>query len=412
MSETPTRPPSASVLRLRAVFAKDSPGPAQASPAIISQTPPPGGNIPPPFPEPIQSVDDIAELNFDQIEASFGGARPPSTAVITAPEQSFTVEDGRELKRFKALSPDSEREYDEFVKNLYKGPADAFSRIMLVQLENRDLLRQSTAENKSKWSISNCPNLAKTLRDMAHIAILSPNIYGYKAKELKNVVIKTMRLIGTEDLPAEQERGRIAECLRTVTKQLTSSRYDIKLALGRSLIDESGKPRSKPVDIGTLVYSLIGESGAPPLAALHFRVAWLRSVWLDLFQKQKQSIDQGAGAADQPQEEANNAETQAASASGLKRGRTAKNKSKKLNQLKEEVDFWGIVDSELRSLREEFNTPELLGRAFKAAYDQDVEAYGKSGTDLETGGDVGEWLKSIHRATADKRISAAGDEDE
>ncbi|KAL0572220.1 hypothetical protein V5O48_009742 [Marasmius crinis-equi] len=287
---------------------------------------------------------------------------------------SFSLEDGRALKKGKMLSAHSEREYDEYLKDREKGPAVAMARQQLMLLQIRDHVKETMEEVKSKWKPG--PALVKACKEYANNVALSPRLHAYRGKKLPNMTFDVMKKIGVSDLPASHDLGRVDQCVAIITRQLTDQRYSIKSKLGQSLYKEDGSYDA--VDIGTLFEDCVGTSRTPVSAPALMRFAYLWAVWLRLYKEQLKA-DEGGGA---------------------KPGKKRKNgKDPALNELRNE-DFWIYVDNDLKTLRKMCQKPEELAGVFKRIYDDDVKLYGANNAPVTELKDLEDWLAEIHNTSA------------
>ncbi|KAK1218883.1 hypothetical protein PQX77_018410 [Marasmius sp. AFHP31] len=302
---------------------------------------------------------------------ALGAGTVLSAAVATI----LSIEEANAMKAGKKLSADAEREYDEFVKVLREGgPSHAFARMMLAQLQTRDLAQQMLGELRALWTPPE--PLLKACKNYAYIVFFSPRIYSYRGEKLPGLVLDVMRKVGVSDLPGSQDLGRLTVVKTKISRVLTDLRYEVKSKLGESIYDADGEPIR--TDIGTVLQNCIGATKVPVLVATLARLAFLRGIWAEEFRKQS---------------------TQVSASDQTERG-TKKRKSKKTIQLKDSVDFWAIVDTQLKDARKEANSPEELAAIFKGEYENDILKYGNLSAPVTEAKDLDDWLQTVHNATA------------
>ncbi|KAL0064674.1 hypothetical protein AAF712_008372 [Marasmius tenuissimus] len=348
-------------------------------------------------------IGDITSTGFTSWTGSSDGTSPEepfwtqpgqltsqSALTLTNVIRNFSVEDGRALKRQKTLSADADREYDEFLNSL-DAPASALSRIMLVLLQNRDINRAISEELKQRWTPSD--PLLETAKEYGQLTLLSPRIHAYKGTRLALMVVETMRKLGVAELPPPHETGRLAVITKSINRSFTDMRYLIKLKIGQSIYDDEGS--YQPTDVGTLLHGCIGTTRAPPLATALARMAFLRSIWLELFEKQR--------AEEKRSEEGTVAQGATSRGGGKPKNPKKRGFSEKKNQLRDLPNvpkFWDYVDIQLEEMRKLCKTPDILAGAFRKFYDDDIKLYGSSSAPVTEMKDLEDWLGTLHSATA------------
>ncbi|KAL0058182.1 hypothetical protein AAF712_015159, partial [Marasmius tenuissimus] len=328
---------------------------------------------------------------------SFGEDNTPSqvNTPVGAPllplvSRSFNVEDGRALRQGKKLSAESDKDYEATIKDLALGKTNmALARIMLVQLEARDIQNRIHEDIDAKWAPSD--TLVRAVKDYAYITLLSPRIHAYKGPRLALAIIDSMRSMGVSDMPSTADLGRVEQLREIASRALIDGRYNIKLRIGQSLYNDDGA--SVPENIGVLLQNCIGSSHAPPLVAALIRMAFLRRIWQGLFDRQRAE----EATAPPPVET-----TDTPAPRRTKRARGSKGVPKK-NQLRELTDgseFWSTVDKELADSRKIYPSSEVLAQAFRQIYDLDVNSYGANNLPIVESRSLEEWLRNLHNATA------------
>ncbi|KAK7021128.1 hypothetical protein VNI00_017489 [Paramarasmius palmivorus] len=381
-ADSSTVPPSDFILAIQARMGQTPVTPSPAAAPPISATP---GITPSGFNSGLEDLtnhgsttgnvrgrdefenDSLGELNF------FSNA-----SIVGSTLSRWTVEQGRELKRFRGLSAEAEKDYEAIIKA--PSAEEQTARIGLHILETRDLVRQISEGLTERYTVS--PALKKTAKDYANAAMLSPATYYYENKPLALAAYKCMRTLGVKELPNARNTGHCDMVIAIIKEEITQKRYLFKDKIANSLTfdDKDWKKVTTAQDIGTLVKACIGDTRTPSTAGIYVRFAFLRHVWREMYDKLPAPKDK-----ENDSEGADN--------------RSTKGK-KKVKKVRDVGDFWERVDKRLEEMRGFYKEETTLGNAFFTVYQTDIKEYGEPKGAVTKVQDLEDWLARLHEDTA------------
>ncbi|KAJ7575232.1 hypothetical protein C8J56DRAFT_1120116 [Mycena floridula] len=182
---------------------------------------------------------------------------------------SFSLEDGRALKRQRNLSSESEADAEAFL--LTTDPIERLFICLMASLRAGDLAFIIAKDNSLKYELPK--TVEDTAVDYAQCLILSPSITGYRAGDLAKRVLLTMTQLHVSDIPPSHETGRRNVLTARIGRALTDARCQVKTMI-RDSFAEGVKQ-----DIAELTRACISGSKQSPTAALYTRIAFLRAVY-------------------------------------------------------------------------------------------------------------------------------------
>ncbi|KAJ7479918.1 hypothetical protein FB451DRAFT_1172002 [Mycena latifolia] len=181
--------------------------------------------------------------------------------IMDNPLAPYTLEEGREIKHHKHLSPQSDADLDFFLKT--SNPGRHMFQIAVFVVQCRDTLQIIKSDQDKKYKLTD--TLTKTCQEYAHVAMLSP-----KAKATATMLY----------MPPSKEVGRCEVLNKIVGKALTDKRYHIKVEIFLSIANDAVK-----INIAQLAHNCIGTSPAKATAGMYQRLAFIRKVAVDYKKK-------------------------------------------------------------------------------------------------------------------------------
>ncbi|KAJ7453825.1 hypothetical protein FB451DRAFT_1408702 [Mycena latifolia] len=200
--------------------------------------------------------------------------------IMDNPLAPYTLEEGREIKRHKHLSPQSDADLDFFLKT--SNPGRHMFQIAVFAVQCRDTLQIIKSDQDKKYKLTD--TLTKTCQEYAHVAMLSPKAKSYRnvksSPTVTSTIVNAMRMLGISDMPPSKEVGRCEVLNKIVGKALTDKRYHIKVEIFLSIANDAVK-----INIAQLARNCIGTSPAKATAGMYQRLAFIRKVAVDYKKK-------------------------------------------------------------------------------------------------------------------------------